>query len=112
MPIKKAINHFLGKNGHKRMNCAQAVINAFKEKYDIDDDTVKLFRLYGSGRAPEGICGAYFAARFALEKKNPEKLKDFEKYFIDQAGSIKCHEIRSNRKLSCLGCVEKSAEYL
>lgn len=112
MPINIAKNSYLGKEGITRMNCAQAVINAFKEKYDIDDDILEEFKSYGSGKAPEGMCGAYYATKYLLEKSDPDKSAEFEQYFTDQAGSVKCHDIKANKKLSCLGCVEKSAEYL
>jgi hypothetical protein len=56
MPIEKAKKHFLGKEGHERLDCAQAILNL--------------------------------------------------------AGSLKCDEIRKLKKLSCLGCVEKAAEFL
>ncbi len=112
MPINIAKNSFLGKGGLKRLNCAQSVIQAYKDKYLIDGKTVELFRQYGGGRAPDGMCGAYFAARYALELSNPEKLGDFEKYFIDHAGSTRCQQIRAMKKLSCLDCVIKSSEYL
>ena len=112
MPINLAKNSFLGKDGLKRLNCAQSVINAFKDKYIIDRDIVEQFQHYGGGKAPEGMCGAYFAARYALEKSDSEKLDDFEKFFVDQAGSTKCHQIRAMKRLSCLDCVLKSSEYL
>lgn len=112
MPINKARNHYLGKEGLKRLNCAQSVISAFKEKYEIDDDTIDLFKGYGGGNAPEGVCGAFYAGMFALEKQAPEKIEEFKKYFIENAGSLSCREIRTNKKLSCVGCVEKSSEYL
>ena len=37
---------------------------------------------------------------------------NIEKYFIEQAGAVKCYEIRTCKKLSCLGCVEKGAAFL
>ena len=78
MPINTAKNCFLGKEGLKKLNCAQSVITAFKEMYSIDNDTVESFRQYGGGKAPEGMCGAYYAAKVALEKKNPEKIAKME----------------------------------
>jgi hypothetical protein len=59
MPVNTAKNHYLGKEGCKRMNCAQSVINAFKEKFDLKKETIELFKVYGAGRAPEGLCGAF-----------------------------------------------------
>jgi len=112
MPVNKAKNYFLGKDGIKRLNCAQSVISAFKENYDIDADTIERFKELGGGKAPEGVCGAYYAAKFVLEKNAPEKIVELSNYLIEHAGSLNCTEIKSNKRLSCLGCVEKVSEYL
>lgn len=112
MPVNTAKNHYLGKDGYKRMNCAQSVISAFKEKFDLSTEIIESFRAYGAGRAPEGLCGAFYAARYILEKSAADKSTELEKYFLDQAGAVKCHEIRAGKKLSCIGCVEKCAEFL
>ncbi|HEX9058797.1 MAG TPA: C-GCAxxG-C-C family protein [Clostridia bacterium] len=110
MEKNKAGDYYLGKEGHNRMNCAQAVICAFKDIFGISDDTIEKFGEYGGGRAPDGLCGAYYAAKYILKEK--EKCAELESYFLNEAGSIKCNEIRSCRRLSCLGCVEKSAEFI
>lgn len=112
MPVNKAKNYFLGKDGIKRLNCAQSVICAFKEEYGIDEDMIEKFKEFGGGRAPEGVCGAYYAAKFVLEKSKSEKIVELSKNLTDLAGSLKCTEIRANKKLSCLGCVEKASEFL
>ena len=96
----------------ERLNCAQAVIKAFKDEFGIEEDVLRAFESHGGGRAPDGLCGAYFAARHLLEKKHPEKLGEFERYFFEKAASLKCKDIRQIRKLSCVGCVEKAAEFL
>jgi hypothetical protein len=113
VPANIAKNHFLGKEGLVKLNCAQSVAIAFKEKYSLSEETLEAFRSFGSGKAPEGLCGAYYAAKFLLEKNKAHKNADhLEQYFIEQAGDIRCSRIRECRKLSCLGCVEKSAEYI
>jgi len=112
MPINKAKNHFLGKDGFERMNCAQSMVYTFKKKFNIDVD-IESFKKYGGGRAPEGLCGALYAAEYILRKVNmTEKVKDLEKFFFDQASALKCRDIRREKKLSCLGCVEKCSEFL
>jgi len=112
MSKEKASSHFLGRQGFKKLNCAQTIINAFKDKFLLTEDLVARFEGYGGGKAPGGHCGAYYAARVILEKSAPEKLKDLEKTFITHANSTKCKEIRSCRSLTCTGCVEKAAESL
>ena len=111
MPINKAKNYYLGK-GSTRLNCAQSVIKAFQEHFGYDDKLVAEFLACGGGRAPGGVCGAYFAAKHLLQKKDPAKLTEFDNWFLEKAGSLQCREIREKRQLSCLGCVEKAAEFI
>ena len=112
MSVNKAQNIFLGRDGYQRKNCAQAVISAFNDKYTLNSDIAETFQHFGGGNAPEGMCGAYYAARYTLVHYYPEMLEDFEKYFIALAGSVKCLQIRKYNKLSCLDCVGISSEYL
>lgn len=108
MPIEKAKKHYLGKDNHQKLNCAKSILEAFEE---LDEKTSKEIG-HGGGSAPSGECGAAYAAKYILNKHNPDKLTDFEERFKQLAGSTKCKEIRKLRKLSCVGCVEKSAELL
>jgi hypothetical protein len=108
MPIEKAKKHFLGKEGHERLDCAQAILRAFAHL----DPEMKETLCKGGGKAPNGLCGAYCAAKYLLGKNCPEKLKEFEEHFEKLAGSLKCDDIRKLRKLSCLGCVEQAANFL
>ncbi|MCX8129613.1 MAG: C-GCAxxG-C-C family protein [Clostridia bacterium] len=112
MSISRAKNYYLGQNGSNRMNCAQAVICAFKENFNLKDELIELFRAYGGGNAPDGLCGAFFAAKYILENNKSDDYIELEKFFIEHAGSLKCRDIKGLRKLSCVGCVEKSAEFL
>jgi len=95
-----------------KLNCAQKVLAAFKDKFDADEKTLAKFAYFGSGNAPEGLCGAYYAAKYLIEEKQPAKLEELETFFRNAAGSLKCKEIRQMKKLSCSGCVEKAAEFL
>ncbi len=113
MSINTARNHYLGKEGYVRMNCAQSVISTFKDKFSLSAETIELFKAYGGGRAPDGLCGAFYAAKYILERNNAEEIStDLEKYFLDQAGGVKCHEIKGCQKMSCVDCVGKSCEFL
>jgi hypothetical protein len=109
---EKAKAHFLGQQGYKKLNCGQTIVYAFKDKFSLPDELIAQFEGYGGGKAPEGHCGAFYAGKVILVKYSSEKLKDYEKTLITHAGSTKCKEIRSSRKLSCIGCVEKVAESL
>ncbi len=112
MSAIKARNNYTGQGGCQRMNCAQAVINAFKEDFNIGEDMVDAFRSYGGGRAPEGLCGAYYAVKSILINQDPTKLEELEKHFLEHAGALECSNIKGLKKLSCVGCVEKSSEFL
>ncbi len=108
----KAKNHFLGKDGHVKLNCAQSVIKAYHDLFNASAQEIDLFAGLGGGKAPEGRCGAYYAAWHLSSKEKRLKINQLEQDFVNTAGSIKCKEIRSQRKLSCLGCVEKAADFL
>jgi hypothetical protein len=105
MSIEKARDHYLGKNGVQKANCAQSVIYAFKEKYDLPQQLVADMASCGGGRAPDGVCGALYAAT----KVAGDARQKCEEALSIKAGSIKCREIRSLGKLSCVGCVETIA---
>ncbi|MFA6569018.1 MAG: C-GCAxxG-C-C family protein [Victivallales bacterium] len=112
MSIVKAKEHYLGINGNKKHNCAQAVIAGFKDRFSLTDELVAIFAAHGGGKAPGGLCGALYAARHILENVSPGEMEKSSDAFIKTAGSAKCREIRSMKKLSCLACVEKAAEIL
>jgi hypothetical protein len=112
MSAIKAKNNYTGLGGCQRMNCAQSVIDAFKEDYNIENDLVEAFKNYGGGRAPEGLCGAYYAVKYILSKNDTDKLDELEKHFMEHAGALECSNIKGLRKLSCVGCVEKSSQFL
>lgn len=112
MSKEKAKEYYINKKDGKRLNCGQSVIAAFTERFLLDENSVGLFAAFGSGRAPEGECGAYYAAKFILgpdRKDEAEKCRDI---FLLKAGSVKCKEIRHGKKLSCAGCVETASEFL
>ncbi|OGC22136.1 hypothetical protein A2291_01400 [candidate division WOR-1 bacterium RIFOXYB2_FULL_42_35] len=113
MHHQKAKNIFLGRDGEIRGNCAEAVLRAFKDTMGVEENLLALAKGHGGGRAPEGYCGAYYVAKLLIEKYCClEKTQEFEQYFKELASSLKCNEIRQARKLSCVGCVEKAAEFI
>ncbi|MBF0477914.1 MAG: DsrE/DsrF/DrsH-like family protein [Candidatus Omnitrophica bacterium] len=112
MSVENAKSYYLGKDGCKKSNCAEAVAHAFKDKFNMTDEEIALFARWGGGQSPEGQCGSLYAAKVMLEKKYPEQIKVCESVFLSTAGSLKCKDIRSLKKLSCLGCVEKAGEFL
>ena len=96
MEVAKALEHFRNTQGHN-YNCAQAIAAAF------DADPAR-FEAHGRGHAPEGWCGAAYAAAELLQ--DPEAV---ESAFLQAAGTVACREIRRSRAMSCAACVETSA---
>ncbi len=112
MSVTQARNNYTGQGGTQRMNCAQAVLSAFKEDFNIGEELVEAFKSYGGGRAPNGLCGAYYAVKYILDRQDPAKIEELEKHFLEHAGALECSNIKGLKKLSCVGCVEKSSEFL
>lgn len=96
MEAEKAKDYYTGKAGI-RLNCAQAVAAAF-------DHDAAPYAACGGGRAPQGWCGAAYAAANLIQ--DPAAV---ETAFQQAAGTIRCSELRAQRHLSCLGCIELSA---
>jgi hypothetical protein len=110
MSVEKAKAHYIGKPGHRKLNCAQTIAHAFKDRFGLSEDDIEQLGASGGGRALEGQCGALYAAKVILEKAYTTRIQDCHDVLLASAGSIKCREIRAAKKLSCVGCVEKIAE--
>lgn len=94
------------------LNCAQAILHVFQKHFEVDDEFVHEARRFGGGRAPGNVCGAYYAAILLLKKHCPEKIPEFEKFFLENVGSLKCFEIKRAHKVSCEECIEKADQFL
>ncbi|ADU26186.1 C-GCAxxG-C-C family (seleno)protein [Ethanoligenens harbinense] len=111
--VETSKKYFAGLDGYKKSNCAQAVANTFTEELHIRDINPEKFIQYGGGRAPNGECGAMYAAKVFLEATGKaDKIDDLKEHFVKNAGSIYCKEIRAAKKLPCAGCVAKGTEFL
>jgi hypothetical protein len=106
MPIEKTLQAY--KN--EKLNCAQSILRGFQDKKAVAEDKILAARALGGGRAPEGLCGALYAAMELA--KSPDSSKTLADAFIQNAGSDKCREIRKLGKLTCEGCVRLAAEQL
>ena len=102
--------YFLGQIGPRRLNCAQAVAETFREKFPLDEKTTVLLSACGGGMAPDGLCGAFYAAKCLLDLHFPHRAEESMEHLRDVAGSLKCREVKALKKLPCFGCVEKAAE--
>ncbi len=102
--------YFLGKKGPRRLNCAQSVAETFREQFPLEEKTTVLLSACGEGMAPDGYCGAFYAAKCLLDHHFPHRTQESMALLHDAAGSLKCREIKALKKLPCVGCVEKAAE--
>lgn len=93
----------------ENLNCAQSVLKSFQKEFNIQDEVIEEFRAFGGGRAPEGTCGALFAADFLIKKLGKDSIKS---EFIDQVGSYACLDIKRKNKVPCLDCVRIADELL
>jgi len=114
MIAEKAYNHFTGRNGCRRLNCAQTIAEIFKDKfYFITENTISDFKKKGSGKAAGGECGMVYAAKFILENSGShDDVAEFEKFFIELAGSLKCSHIIKKKREFCNLCIKETAAYL
>lgn len=113
MPVTIGREYFLETDPERKLNCAQAVLKAFQEQLSIPEDMITGFKAYGGGRAPLSHCGAVFAADFVLGMAGIElESVNVVEFIESKAGSVKCEEIKSLGKLSCLECVEQSIAYV
>lgn len=106
---------FLGQQeGYKRLNCAQAIAEAFREEYGfLTEETVKIFKKMGHGKAPNGECGMLFAAKYIFNNNDqPEKAMEFEKHFIEFAGTTKCKELIKKKIPFCAYCINETAKFI
>lgn len=92
----------------ERLNCAQSVLQAWREVHGDTSMTVGEFKPFGAGRAPEGHCGAIYAAC----QLAPERAEELKAAFAARVGSLHCKEIRAARMHPCADCVAEAAELL
>jgi len=85
----------------ENLNCAQAVLKAYQEEFQIDEQEITAYKAWGGGRAKDGICGALFAAKNLLDNAENELL---EKDFAAELGTIYCHELKQTKN-TCIDCV-------
>ena len=82
--------------------CSQAVLLGFKEEFNVTEKDIEEFGAWRGGRAPEGCCGALYAANVMLERRG---LHPVTEEFCAVAGSDKCSEIKGDTKYPCIDCV-------
>ena len=91
-----------------RLNCAQAVLYAWREVGGTSELKVADLKSFGAGRSPGGLCGGLYAAC----QLAPDRAEELKAAFAAQLGSIRCKEIRVAKKHTCAECVAQAAELL
>jgi len=91
-----------------RLNCAQSVLHAWREVVGDTALAVADLKPFGAGRAPEGFCGAVYAACQLV----PNRAEELKAAFAAGVGSLYCKEIRAAKEHSCAECVAEAAEML
>ena len=91
-----------------RLNCAQSVLHAWREVGGDTAITVAELKPVGAGRAPDGLCGAVYAACLLA----PNRAEELKATFVAGVGSLYCKEIRAAKEHSCAECVAEAAEML
>jgi len=92
----------------ERLNCAQAVLHAWRDV--SGDTTIPLADLkpFGGGRAPDGLCGALHAACLVV----PDGAEALKQNFTARLGSLYCKELRAAKVHPCETCVVQATELL
>ena len=91
-----------------RLNCAQSVLHAWREVFGDTTITVPELKPFGTGRAPEGLCGAIYAACLLA----PDRAEELKAAFAARVGSVYCKEIRAAKQHPCADCFAEAAELL
>lgn len=92
----------------ERLNCAQAVLHAWREVTGDHSIALADLKPFGGGRAPEGLCGALHAACTVA----PTKAGPLKERFASRMGSLYCKELRAAKIHPCDACVAEAAELL
>lgn len=105
--MKERALHFF--HGAERDNCAQAVHRSLSKYSRHEEEKIRELAAAGGGRAPEGLCGALYAAKQVLPAERRAQLREM---FEQNAGAVQCREIRRGRRMSCRDCVATAAGYV
>ncbi len=84
-------------------NCAQTVCAAFGR-----EDLIEPMQSCGSGRAPEGTCGALYGAMQVA----PERADELKAAFAATLGATQCRQLKGENRVPCQLCVRTAAQLL
>lgn len=97
-------------HGKDKLNCAQAVLKTFQPFADVTDEDIASYANAGGGKAPEGVCGALYAAQVLLD--DDQLTLQLRRQFDESAGASTCKPIRKKKIMSCKDCVSFAAEFV
>ncbi len=100
MPYSNALSFF--RTDPYRYNCAQSICAAFGR-----DDLLESLGSCGSGKAPDGVCGALFGA---LQIIPGHRHKAVMEAFVQATGAIHCLQLKKECKVPCQQCVTIAQE--
>ena len=92
----------------ERLNCAQAVLHAWREVSGDTSIALADLKPFGGGRAPDGLCGALHAACMVA----PGRAEALKQHFAARLGSLYCRELRAAKVHPCETCVVQATELL
>ncbi len=95
-------------HGEEGYNCAQAILKAFQQEFNISEHAILAAKTWGHGSVEGGICGALFAARQLSQ--DAVFIEHINSGFASKGGGFQCKIIRKKRRLSCRQCVMLAAE--
>lgn len=102
MPKEKALYSF--RQPPLSLNCAQAIAHGFGR-----EDLASQLQTCGGGKAPDGLCGALYAAMIIAGEPTAAEIADaFEK----ELGYRTCFSLKREGKVSCPKCVACAADLL
>jgi hypothetical protein len=92
----------------ERLNCAQSVLHAWREVSGDKSIALADLKLFGGGRAPDGLCGALHTACMIA----PDRADALKQNFAARLGSLYCKELRAAKVHPCETCVVQAMELL
>ncbi len=100
--MKQASDFF---HAEGNLNCAQSVLKYF----NAPAEQIAEFKAFGGGRAPEGLCGALYAAKVLLndDAKFAELCREFA---AKTGGALTCRELKGEAEFPCPACVNLAAK--
>ena len=105
----------LSKNFHAehRGNCAMSVAYGYARATGKSEaeavDAAEMFRAFGGGKAPNGQCGALYAAKM-MQPDHADAIEDLFRRVAQNC--TKCGESLPNKVIPCNRCVELAGEAL